>query len=162
MTLPSPVHFTDRQEALAAYDALWVPGTSQRVLNIEGISGNGKSTLLWYIDKHHPKPADRLHLTLDMANESLRTGDYTLLDLIARQLREWLPRKAFEAYDRQRKDALDQASAIRKASVQIKIDQHAEGGGSIADSSNTVVTEVNRRLADLRRQAPRGAEAAGH
>jgi hypothetical protein len=46
MTLPNPKHFTDREAALAAYDALWQPGISQRVLNIQGLSGNGKTTLL--------------------------------------------------------------------------------------------------------------------
>lgn len=53
MTLPDPKHFTDREAALAAYDALWQPETTQRILNVEGISGNGKTTLLWYIAHHY-------------------------------------------------------------------------------------------------------------
>ncbi|MER2600588.1 MAG: hypothetical protein ABTQ73_13805 [Caldilineales bacterium] len=44
MTLPSPEHFTDREEALAAYDALWSTTNGPRTLNIEGMSGNGKTT----------------------------------------------------------------------------------------------------------------------
>lgn len=111
MTLPSPAHFTDREEALSAYDALWQPQVVQRILNIEGMSGNGKSTLLWFLDQHHPRLADRLHLRLNLDQDSLRTGDYDLLDALARQLRPHLPTGALDAYTHQRDQALNQAAA---------------------------------------------------
>lgn len=69
MTLPDPKHFTDREAALAAYDALWQPETTQRILNVEGISGNGKTTLLWYIAHHHDQ-SDRPRLVVDLAVEA--------------------------------------------------------------------------------------------
>lgn len=98
MTLPSPQHFTDRQEALAAYDALWAPDAAQRVLNIEGLSGNGKSTLIGFLAGHHPRPAARIHLQLDFAAGSLRTGDYDVTDRLASQLRAHLPAGALATY----------------------------------------------------------------
>ena len=153
MTLPSPAHFTDREDALAAYDALWQPGGSQRVLNIEGMSGNGKSTLLWFLDNHHPRPAARLHLRLDMESASVRQGDYELLDALARQCRPCLDAGALAAYAARKDVALAQAQAIRAAPAEARIEQHVADGSSVAASPNSITFEVATRLADLRRQA---------
>ncbi|MCB9116336.1 MAG: tetratricopeptide repeat protein [Caldilineaceae bacterium] len=153
MTLPSPAHFTDREDALAAYDALWQPGGSQRVLNIEGMSGNGKSTLLWFLDNHHPRPAARLHLRLDMESASVRQGDYELLDALAHQCRPCLDAGALAAYAARKDVALAQAQAIRAAPAEARIEQHVADGSSVAASPNSITFEVATRLADLRRQA---------
>ncbi len=151
MTLPSPEHFTDREEALAAYDALWSTTNGPRILNIEGMSGNGKTTLLWFLDYHHPRPADRLHLRLDMSLDNLRTGDYDLPDSLAEQLRAHLPAGALHAYTHTRAQALAEAARIREAAVQVSIHQEAAQGGSISGSPNSVNLEYSQRMADLRR-----------
>ena len=51
MTLPPYLkHFIDRQDQIAAFDALW-PGDGRWLLAFGGVSGNGKSTLInWLIE----------------------------------------------------------------------------------------------------------------
>ena len=49
-------HFTNREQALAAFDGLW-PGGGTWVLAFHGLSGNGKSTLIDYLIETRAKPA---------------------------------------------------------------------------------------------------------
>ena len=150
MTLANPKHFTDREAALAAYDALWQPETTQRILNIEGISGNGKTTLLWYI-AHHYDQSDRPRLVVDLAVESWRFQDHALLDYLVDGFKPYLPRNADEDYGKQAAQLDAEAAAIRRSALQVEINQHASAGGQITHSPITVTAEMNIRLAEHRR-----------
>jgi len=140
MTLAHPKHFTDREAALAAYDALWQGGTTQRVLNIEGLSGNGKSTLLWFIEEHHDKSGrPRLRLSLD--NATLTGETHALLDRLA-DAWEWeLPPGALDPYRAEASRWDEEERAMRRAAP-ITITQDASGGGRIENAPVSVSTEI--------------------
>ncbi len=152
MTLPSPGHFVGREEALAAYDDLWSLRTPQRILNVEGISGTGKTTLLWYIVNHHDQ-SGRLRVTLDLGDGQLRALDHALLDALVDQLA--LPDHSLSRMGYYKvADRLDrQAAAIRGSRADIRIEQLAQDRGSIGSSPIHVSIAMNQRLADHRRAA---------
>jgi hypothetical protein len=56
MALPPYLqHFTDRQDQIRAFDALW-PGDGRWILAYSGVSGNGKSTLANWLIEERCKP----------------------------------------------------------------------------------------------------------
>ena len=104
-------HFTDRKAALDAFDALW-PGDGTWVLAFDGISGNGKTTLIDYLIWTRCQPNDRPWAVLDF--EGAR-GMYT----------------------RGRDAARAEYEKVRRT-LQIQIEQKADQGGQIENSPLTV------------------------
>jgi hypothetical protein len=118
-------HFTDRQAALAAFDALW-PGDGTWVLAFHGLSGNGKSTLIDYLVETRAKRDGYPWAILDFEGSrglTLRSDWRALLDHLAGQ---WgLGRHP--GYTAAREEARRAYEAIRH-SLQVRLEQRAEQG----------------------------------
>lgn len=81
-------HFTDRRDALAAYDALWGDNSHRRIVGLSGLSGIGKSTLLEFLlERHQPhRPA----VLINLADPRLLAG-YLFVKTLGTELRLLFP-----------------------------------------------------------------------
>jgi tetratricopeptide (TPR) repeat protein len=80
-------HFTNREAAIAAFDALW-PGDGTWVLAFDGMSGNGKTTLIDFLIETRCKPDGTSWAILDFEGSrglTLRTDWRALLEALAGQ-----------------------------------------------------------------------------
>ncbi|MCK6628370.1 MAG: tetratricopeptide repeat protein [Anaerolineae bacterium] len=156
MELPDHLrHFTDRSEALAAFDALW-SNAGPWVLAFDGLSGNGKTTLLDFIIETRCKPRPILYAILDFEGSrglTLRTNWNALLETLASQ---W-GLAEHQAYRVGSQAARSRFEAIRR-SLQVQIDQKAEQG-QITASPITIDATQNEalRLADEQARAETAA-----
>ncbi len=130
LDLPSRLrHFTDREEALAAFDTLW-PGDGAWVLAFDGLSGSGKTTLIDYLIETRCKPKRMPWAILDFEGSrglTLRTDWRALLDTLAGQ---W-GLAEHPTYTTGREVANNRYEAIRHT-LQVQIDQIAEQGQIMA------------------------------
>ena len=148
-------HFTDRQDAIVAFDALW-PGDRAWVLAYTGMSGNGKTTLIDFLIETRCKPAGIPWAILDFEGSRglvLRTDWRALLDTLASQ---W-GLAAHVTYTAGRETARAEYEAIHR-SLQVRIDQKAEQG-QITGSPITIDACQNEavRQADQRARHTTGA-----
>ena len=118
-------HFTDRDEAIAAFEALW-PGDGVWALAFHGLSGNGKSTLIDFLIETRCKPGDIGWAILDFEGSrglALQTDWRGLLDSLAQQ---W-GLATHPTYTAGRELARREYEAIRQ-SLQVRLEQKAEHG----------------------------------
>ena len=145
-------HFTDREAAIAAFDALW-PGDGAWVLAFTGMSGNGKTTLIDFLIETRCKPAGTPWAILDFEGSrglTLRTDWRALLDTLASR---W-GLAAHPTYITSREAARTEYEAILR-SYQVQIDQKAEQG-QITGSPITIDASQSEAL----RQADQRARHA--
>ena len=141
-------HFTDREAAIAAFDALW-PGESAWVLAFAGMSGNGKTTLIEYLIETRCKLGGIPWAILDFEGSrglTLRTEWRALLDTLANQ---W-ELATHPTYSSGRESARTEYEAVRQA-LRVQIDQTAAQGQitaspiSIDASQNQALRQADQR-----------------
>jgi hypothetical protein len=148
-------HFTDRQAAIVAFDALWL-GNGAWVLAFTGMSGNGKTTLIDFLIETRCKPASIPWAILDFEGSrglTLRTDWRALLDTLAGQ---W-GLAIHPTYTSGRETGRAEYEVIRR-SLRVDIDQVAkqgqiEGSPITIDASQSEVL----RQADNRARHATGA-----
>ncbi|MBN1991391.1 MAG: hypothetical protein JW953_01715 [Anaerolineae bacterium] len=148
-------HFTNRQSALAAFDALW-PGDGTWTLAFDGLSGNGKSTLIDFLIETRCKPSAWPWAILDFEGSrgfAFRADWLALLDALAEQ---W-HLSQHPAYCGPRQSAWEQYQAAQRV-VQIQIQQQAERRGRIEASPITI--DAGPAHSQALRQANAQARAA--
>ncbi|MDA2937567.1 hypothetical protein MYX75_04805, partial [Acidobacteria bacterium AH-259-A15] len=80
MSLPPHLrHFTDREPQVAAFDELW-SRDEPWILAFDGLSGNGKSTLIDYLIETRCKPKSTPYGLLNFEQERLRRSPKALMD----------------------------------------------------------------------------------
>jgi len=134
-------HFTDRDGAIAAFDALWDAGrSSPHFLAFDGISGVGKSTLVDFLIETRCKPRQMAYALIDFEGDTglpLRTDWRSLLLELATQLH--LHRHP--AYVTVSKEAEAWFESV-KQSLRVTITQSAGEGGQISQSPITANLDV--------------------
>jgi hypothetical protein len=149
--LPSHLrHFTNRDEAIAAFDALWHSGQPP-FLAFDGLSGNGKSTLIDFLIETRCKPQQITHALIDFEGDAglpLRTDWRALLLELATQLRLHHHPAYVTAYEQ----AEARFQSI-KQSLQIDIRQYSGEGGQISQSPITANLDTSATLRQADEQA---------
>ncbi|MBN1220409.1 MAG: hypothetical protein JXM69_15890, partial [Anaerolineae bacterium] len=128
-------HFTDREAALAAFDAFWPGDGACWVLAFDGLSGNGKSTLIDYLIETRCKPRGIIWAVLDFEGSrglTLRTDWSALLDTLAGQWQVL----AHPLYLQERDAARQRYETVRQTQTQttIQVEQQATRQGRISES----------------------------
>ena len=108
--------------------------------------GNGKTTVLWYLMHHHDR-SGRLHVLIDVGQETVRTGDHALLDLLVRGLAQWLPPESLDRYQECCRTLDRMAAEIRHIPLQVDVTISARWGGRVEGSP--VTTDAYTALAKL-------------
>ena len=127
-------HFTDREDQIAAFDALWESATPW-ILVFCGVSGNGKSTLIEWLIEFRCRPAGMRTVKIDCSH----SGGLDLPGVLNR-LAELLSPGAGRAFRRLSRDAQRQSQhsaemlARAQATRPIQVDMTAPSGGRIVDS----------------------------
>jgi tetratricopeptide (TPR) repeat protein len=135
-----PGQFTDRESALAAFKAITVEDSPERILIYWGVSGQGKSMLL------HQLPAVAAHYRCELidletlANYSLAAAGRLdedlatlLLNQIARLLARWSPSRSERRWARYERRALSARKEFNTF-INVVVSQSATRGGSIIGS----------------------------
>ena len=147
-------HFTDRDGAIAAFDALWDAGRSlPHFLAFDGLSGVGKSTLVDFLIETRCKPQQMPHALIDFEGDTglpLRTEWRSLLLELATQL----DLHHHPAYVTAFEKAEGRFRPI-KQSLQVNITQGAVEGGQISQSPITANLDVAVALRQADKRARR-------
>jgi hypothetical protein len=135
---PSLLHFTDRQDEIAAFRA-WLddPAPARWVWTVHGLSGLGKSTLADWLRHRECTPRHIPTARLDFARDLLRSDRRLVLDTLEAHLRPAAPADAWTAYHTRRDQLERQLAALRPSTVHYHVDQTmtAAVGGIIRDTS---------------------------
>ncbi len=131
-------HFTDRQDQIAAFDALW-PGDGRWILALSGVSGNGKSTLINWLIEARCKEGDwaweKVDFYLAPPLEAVPRALAALAGSHATASFEQAAARARERYDA----AIDEINRARAArAFAPSITQTAANGGNIEHSPPTI------------------------
>jgi len=97
-------HFTDRKEQIDAFDALWEPGRSTWVLAFEGMSGNGKTTLIQWLIHNRCIPQKLPYTLVNLESITTRTD----FDELIGQLAAGFARRPYRRYGQERRRILQE------------------------------------------------------
>jgi tetratricopeptide (TPR) repeat protein len=127
-------HFTDRQDQINAFDALW-PGDGRWLLAFSGVSGNGKFTLINWLIETACKPRGILWRKVDFyTSPPLEAVPCALAELAGAEAATCFEQAAASARQ-QRDGAVDEINRTRAARpFSASIKQVASGGGHIEAS----------------------------
>ena len=143
-------HFTDRQAQIDAYDRLWQRDTPW-VLAFDGLSGNGKSTLLDWLIANRCRPRNTPHARLDLYGSEMR--EYaSLLDTLVDGLRPHLPGAEYARYDARCRAAIE-ARDRRRIEINVSQVVTAGGGSDISGVQQHMQMGLDKLRQDAERQA---------
>jgi len=145
-------YFTDREAAIAAFDHLWEHETPW-ILAYTGLSGNGKSTLLEWLEANRCRRDRQLYALFGLeAALSVNSALHALLEAPAVQAA--LPRATWETYCARRRAALERQNARTVA-----LNLHQTMSGS-PDGQQTMTVGLAEALRAIERQTAEELEDA--
>ncbi len=146
MNLPDHLrHFTDRDEQLAAFDALW--DDARWALTFSGVSGAGKSHLIEYLIETRCKPRALKFVKVDFdAGPEIDAVPVALASLVSGEGRADFEQAAQKIYQEHQAAMLELAKQTPR---QVTLEQRAEGGGQIQGSPATIDVQYLERRRDL-------------
>ena len=141
-------YFTDREAQIDAYDQLWKSNTPW-ILAFDGLSGNGKSTLLDWLIANRCQPAGTPHALLDLYSSPMR--QYApLLRAMAMALCPYLEPAAYARYCTRRQTILE---ALNRRRIEIQAIQTV----TASEGSDLAGVHQQMDLSKLIRDAERHA-----
>ena len=139
-------HFTNRENALEAFNSLLDKKSTIWILSFSGISGIGKSTLINFLNTNYCPEYDILSKKIDFSIIPLRS-DYTLfLDQLVQQFESLIDSSTY----RSERDKLLKQFNQRK--VEINQEITATTGGKIVADTITQNVEIGQVLRDWEKQ----------
>ena len=143
-------YFTDREKAIAAFDALW-QDDNHPFLTFNGLSGIGKSTLIDFLIDTRCKPQKIPYALIDFEGNTgspLRTSWRTLISELAVQLDLHRHPAFVNAFEK-----AETRFQFVKQRLKVKINQSANNGGQITQSPIIVNIDMATVLRQIDEQA---------
>ena len=149
--MSSLAHFKDRQEAINAFNRLW-DAPQPWILAFTGFSGQGKTTLLEYLEIKRCQEQNIPYARIGLSGFSTQIRDafHHLLEVNTSSLRTHLPAKNLKRYQKERRAALEDRNRRHLA-----LTQHQEMRGSAAGEQSMSANlaeaykEMERQVDDL-------------
>ncbi len=141
-------HFIEPQPVLAAYKMLWAPGAAP-ILCIDGLSGNGKTSLLCCLyERYDP---GRVKVLLDLDNRGLAEG-HRWLDTLSSGLTGQIREVDLSAYWRAARERDDQREQIVPAFPGVRQRTAARLWGRVENSPQNVHIDILPAIATANEQ----------
>jgi hypothetical protein len=145
-------HFQDRIEAIAAFDHLW-DQEMPWILAFTGFSGQGKSTLLDWLEANRCKPWGIPYALIGVGEFAADLGQALTSLLEQPAIRAGLPAGSVQKYGRERDAILEKLQSERLSITQSQVMENAAGGeqsmrADVAQAVRAQERQAEKRLAE--------------
>ncbi len=147
--MTSLAYFQDRETAIAAFERLW-DAPQPWILAFTGFSGQGKTTLLEYLEVRHCQTQKIPYARIGLSGFSaaIREAFHHMLESPSATLRASLPAERVERYQRSRHDALEMLNRRRAEIRQVQVMRGAPEGEQVMSANVAEAYREMERQAD--------------